>query len=227
MALTLHWMNASAAHRVLWLLLELNVPYELKIHMRNPKTYLAPEELRKVHPLGKVPVVEDDGETLIESGYIVDHLISKYGKDTELAPKTEDERKKVQLSLHHAMSLLPAEVMLLTTQKIRSESPFIAKPITNIIANRIDSGFVRQDLIKQFDYLENILKENGTGFFVGDHLSGADIIYIFPIENVLTTPYFEKDQYPVLRKWLKTMHERPALKNSYDLVPDEDPSPKL
>jgi glutathione S-transferase len=220
-------MNASAAHRVLWLLLELNVPYELKIHMRNPKTYLAPDELRKVHPLGKVPVVEDDGETLIESGYIVDHLISKYGQDTELAPKNEGEQKKVQLSLHHAMSLLPAEVMLLTTQKIRAESPFIAKPITNIIANRIDSGFVRQDLIKQFDYLESILKENGTGFFVGDHLSGADIIYIFPIENVLTTPYFEKDKYPLLRKWLKTMHERPALENSYDLVPDEDPSPKL
>lgn len=226
MTVTLHWMDYSAAHRVLWLLLELGTPHEVKIHQRDKKTYLAPKELQEVHPLGKVPVIEDDGETLAESGYIVEHLIAKYGPGTELEAKSTEEEKKVKLALYHANSLIPAQTLILVTSGLRTRAPFLVRPITNIIANRIDDAFAKQDIVKQLNYLEGLLKSNGTGFFVGNHLSGADIMYSFPVGNMFfhmpDGMYFNQKDYPLLKEWLKMIHSRPALKKSYEDVPEPD-----
>lgn len=223
-------MNESAAHRILWLLLELGVPHEVRVHLRDKKTYLSPPELKEVHPLGKAPVLEDDGEVLAESAYIVEHLMKNYGQGSELSPKSEEEEKKIRFCMHHSSSLVPAEVMLLSDRKLRTEPPFFLRPLTSVIAAKMDHAFPVQDLRRHFNFLEQILEMNGTGFFVGDHLTVADILYIFTVQNILLLKdhaIFDKDEYPLLRNWLKKMHQRPALQASYQHVPDQDPSPNL
>lgn len=224
--IVLHWMNESAAHRVLWLLLELGVPHEVKVHLRDKKTYLSPPELREVHPLGKAPVLEDDGEIIAESAFIVEHLMEKYGQGSELSPKSDEEERKIRFCMHHSGSLVPAEVMLLSGRKLRTEPPFFLRPLTSVIAEKMDQAFPVQDLRRHFDFLEEMLKTNGTGFFVGDHLTAADVLYIFTVQNILLLkdhPIFSNDEYPLLRAWLKQMHQRPALQAAYKQVPEKDP----
>ncbi|KAK9332413.1 glutathione S-transferase [Lipomyces starkeyi] len=210
--LVLHWLENSRSHRILWLLEEIKVPYTLKVYKRNPKTFLADPALRQVHPLGKSPVLTDGDKVIAESALIIEYLISKYGGTSCLVPKTTEDQETVKYYLHYTeASLHPDMLLLFITNSVRhAPMPFFIRPIARKIANSMDSAFAAPDATKQLDYLESNLEQNGTGYFVGDGLTGADIILIFPLQLARSRAGLTKEAYPHLWKWLEDMQSRDA-----------------
>jgi glutathione S-transferase len=199
--LTLHHLNDSRSQRILWLLEELGAPYELKVYQRNPQTRLAPPELAAVHPLGKSPVIVDGDLTLVESAAIVDYLIRHYGAATALRPKQDTpDFEAYQEWLHYAegSAMLPLMLNLYVSRLKEAGAPLHPR-IESEIANHL--GFVEGALA-------------GREFFVGDGLTGADIMMSFVAE---TAKAFGKlGSYPALAGWLGRMHARPAFQRSIE-----------
>ncbi|KAK9451091.1 uncharacterized protein V1518DRAFT_431767 [Limtongia smithiae] len=213
----LHWLEESRSHRILWLLEELNVPFAIKIYSRDPHTHMAGPELKKVHPRGKFPVIEDNGKVVAESGLIIEYLIAKYGKGTVFDwPKTADQEFDVKYYLHYAEgSFIATLLLLILTAGIRSLGmPFFVRPLVRLITEKIDGAFAKPDAIEQLTFLEDRLKENGTGYFVGSALSGADIILIFPVQLSISLVGMTKEQFPVLYEWMEAMENREAYKRA-------------
>jgi hypothetical protein len=134
--ITVHHLNNSRSQRILWLLEELGVPYDIKRYQRDPKTMLAPPELRRVHPLGKSPVLTDDTRTVAESGAIVEYLVDRYGRGRLAPPSGTDERLRFNYWLHYAEgSAMPPLLLKLVFKRIETTPvPFFVKPITRKIA---------------------------------------------------------------------------------------------
>ncbi|KAK9373319.1 glutathione S-transferase [Lipomyces chichibuensis] len=210
--LVLHWLENSRSHRILWLLEEIEVPYTLKVYKRNRKTFLADPALKRVHPLGKSPVLTDGDKVIAESALIIEYLISKYGGSSGLVPKTTEDEEMVKYYLHYTeASLHPDMLLLFITNSVRhAPMPFFIRPFARKIADSMDSAFAAPDATKQLDYLESNLEQNGTGYFVGHGLTGADIILIFPLQLARSRAGLTKQAYPHLWKWLEDMQSRDA-----------------
>src|SRR4249920_636693 len=136
--ITVHHLNNSRSQRVLWLLEELCVPYEVKRYQRDPVTMLAPPSLRAVHPLGKSPVITDGALTLAESGGIIEYVVERYGGGRLAPPPGTPERLRYSYWLHFAEgSAMPPLLLKLVFDRIeRAPMPFFAKPIARAIAGR-------------------------------------------------------------------------------------------
>src|ERR1035438_10600585 len=137
--ITVHHLNNSRSQRVLWLLEELGVPYEIKKYQRDPKTMLAPETLRAVHPLGKSPVITDGDVTVAESGAIVEYLIEHYGQGPLVPPSGTEQRRRYTYWLHFAEgSAMPPLLLKLIFDRIESgPMPFFVKPVARGIARKV------------------------------------------------------------------------------------------
>ncbi|MBI0331692.1 glutathione S-transferase [Burkholderia plantarii] len=208
--LTVHHLNNSRSQRVLWLLEELGVPYELKRYERDPKTMLAPPALRSVHPLGKSPVLTDDGETLAESGAIIEYLLERYDTGSRFAPAPgTPERRRFTYWLHYAEgSAMPPLLLKLVAMRIaQAPMPFFAKPIARKIAATLQSSFVDPQLKLHLGYIEESLR--ATGWFVGDAFSAADVQMSFPLEAAASRADTVA-QLPAIRAFLERIHARPA-----------------
>ncbi|MGH8781669.1 glutathione S-transferase [Paraburkholderia sp.] len=221
--LTVHHLNNSRSQRVLWLLEELGVPYEIKGYQRDPKTMLAPPELRAVHPLGKSPVITDEGETIAESGAIVEYLLERYS-DGRLAPPTgTPERRRFSYWLHYAEgSAMPPLLLKLVALRIASAPmPFFAKPIAKKIAGTLQSSFVDPQIALHLSYIEDALRP--TGWFVADAFSAADIQMSFPLEAASSRGGVN-ERFPAIAAYLARIHARPAYQRAlerggrYDLL---------
>ncbi|KAK9464419.1 glutathione S-transferase [Lipomyces arxii] len=210
--LTLYWLEMSRSHRILWLMEELKLEYKLKLFNRDPKTHLAEPALKKVTPLGKAPVVTDNGKTVAESGLIIDYLISKYGSSSSLVPVDADEEFNVKYFLHYGeATIMPIMVLLYVSQGIRnSPAPFFIKPLLRKVAEQMDGSYAGPDSVKELEYLETCLGKTGTGYFVGNHLTGADIMLIFPLQMAVGRAGLNEEKYPLLWKWLQDMQAREA-----------------
>lgn len=207
--ITLHHLNNSRSQRILWLLEELNLPFEIKFYERDKKTMLAPPELKKVHPLGKSPVITDGDLTIAESGAIIDYLVSKHGKG-QFKPNDEKELIKYHYFLHYAEgSLMPFLLMTLIFGKIE-QAPFPIKPIAKAISKKVKSSFITPNLKSHFEFLENSLKENT--WFTGAEFTAADIQMSFPIEAAAARGAL--DNKPYLLKYLERIHARPAYQSA-------------
>src|SRR5258706_14334885 len=138
--ITVHHLNNSRSQRILWLLEELGVPYEVRHYQRDPKTNLAPPELLDVHPLGKSPVITDGDLTIAESGAIIEYLVEQYGKGALIPPQGSPERLRYTYWLHFAEgTAMPPLVMKLVFNRIeKGPMPFFAKPIARGIARRVE-----------------------------------------------------------------------------------------
>ena len=180
--LTVHHLNNSRSQRVLWLLEELGVPYEIKRYQRDPKTMLAPPELRAVHPLGKSPVITDDGLTIAESGAIIEYLVDKYGQGRFAPAAGTPERLRYTYWLHYAEgSAMPPMLLKLVASRIASAPmPFFAKPIARKIAGTLESSFIDPQLKLHLGYINKEL--SATGWFVGNDFTAADVQMSFPLE---------------------------------------------
>ncbi|WP_109125491.1 glutathione S-transferase [Dyella sp. C11] len=213
--LTVHHLNNSRSQRVLWLLEELDVPYEIRKYQRDPRTMLAPPELRAIHPLGKSPVIEDDGQIVAESGAITEYLVDRY--DTGgLAPLPGmPERLRFNYWLHYAEgSAMPPLLLKLVASRIAtSPMPFFAKPIARQIANKLQATFVDPQLALHLNYVNNELAQ--TGWFVGSEFSAADIQMSFPMEAAMARSGL-RDRLPHIAAFVKRIQQRPAYKRALE-----------
>ncbi|MGB8421109.1 glutathione S-transferase [Paraburkholderia sp.] len=213
--LTVHHLNNSRSQRVLWLLEELGVPYEIKRYERDPKTMLAPPELRAVHPLGKSPVITDDGQTLAESGAIIEYLVDKYGQGRFAPAAGTPERLRYTYWMHYAEgSAMPPLLLKLVALRIASAPmPFFAKPIARKIASTLQSSFIDPQLKLHLGYINQEL--GATGWFVGNDFTAADVQMSFPLEAATARGGME-GQIPAVVDFLKRIHARPAYQRALE-----------
>jgi len=215
--ITVHHLNNSRSQRILWLLEELGLPYEIKRYQRDPKTMLAPPELLKVHPLGKSPVITDGDITVAESGAIVEYLVDTYGAQSGLRPArgTADDRRCTYW-LHFAEgSAMPPLLMKLIFMRIKSTPmPFFVKPIARGIADKVLSTFVDPNLARQMAFMEDELAPGP--WFLGEAFSVADIQMSFPIEAANQRAGLSEAKTPRLLAWLRRAHARPAYQRALE-----------
>ncbi|MEO8779339.1 MAG: glutathione S-transferase [Rhodanobacter sp.] len=213
--ITVHHLNNSRSQRILWLLEELGVPYEIKRYQRDPQTMLAPPELRRVHPLGKSPVITDGELTLAESGAIIEYLAERYGGGRLLPPAGSPERLRCTYWLHYAEgSAMPPLLLKLVLNRVRATpGPFFVKPIARSIADKVDHTFTDPQLKLHRDYLESELGQRE--WFVGDALSVADIQLSFPLEAFGARGGLGNG-HPHLVAFLKRIHARPAYQRALE-----------
>ena len=207
--ITVHHLNNSRSQRVLWLLEELGLPYEIKKYQRDAKTMLAPPELMKVHPLGKSPVITDDALTVAETGAIVEYMIERYGNG-RLAPAIgSPERLRWRYWMHFAEgSAMPPLLLKLIFERIKvTPMPFFAKPIAKGICDKVLAAMVEPNLKRQLDFMEAELGR--SEWFAGDEFSAADIQMSFPLEAAAQRAGLDASR-PKLMAFLKRIHARPA-----------------
>jgi glutathione S-transferase len=207
--ITVHHLNNSRSQRILWLLEELGVPYEIKRYQRDPETMLAPPELRAVHPLGKSPVISDGELVLAESGAIIEYLADRYGTGTLIPAHGTPERLRCNYWLHYAEgSAMPPLLLKLVFRRVETAPmPFFAKPVAKGIARKVQHDYVDPQLKQHLDYLEGELGEGD--WFAGAALSVADIQLSFPLEAFAARGGLDA-RYPRLAAFLQRIHARPA-----------------
>jgi glutathione S-transferase len=213
--ITVHHLENSRSQRVLWLLEELGVPYEVTRYERDPKTMLAPPELRKVHPLGKSPVLTEDGTTVAESGAIVEYLLERHGAGRLVPPPGSPERLRFRYWLHFAEgSAMPPLLMKLVFDRIESgPMPFFAKPIARSIARKVKGLMIEPNLKRHLDFMEAELGR--SEWFAGDAFSAADIQMSFPVEASAQRAGLDASR-PRLMVFLKKIHARPAYRKALE-----------
>ena len=204
-----HHLNNSRSQRVLWLLEELGVEYEIKRYERNAKTMLAPASLREVHPLGKSPVISDGALTVAESGAIVEYLLERYGKGRLIPSSGTDERLRYTYWLHYAEgSAMPPLLLKLVFDRIESgPMPFLVRPIARAIAQRAKRSFIEPQIAQHLDYLEAELAKRT--WFAGNEFTAADIQMSFPLEAAAARAGLSASR-PKLMAFLERIHARPA-----------------
>ncbi len=189
-----HHLNDSRSQRILWLLEELGLPYEIKNYQRNTETRLAPPELKAVHPLGKSPVITDDGRTIIESGAIIDYIIRRHGggrlQPDPATPAYDDYAQW----LHYAegSAMLPLMLHLYVSRLGEAGTPLHAR--------------IESETANHLGYIDGALR--GRQYLVGDELTGADIQMSFVGE--LAGVFGKRAGYPALEGWIARLHARPA-----------------
>ena len=212
---TVHHLERSRSHRVLWLLEELGVPYELEIYPRDPATMRAAAGLKKVHPLGKSPVVAIDGEIFAESGAILEHLVERFG-DGRLRPEPgSDDHRRYRFFLHYAEgSLMPPLLVRLITDRVKqAKLPFFVKPIAKGIVGKIDESYTGPEIDGHLRFLEGEL--DGRDFFAGSDLTAADVQLSYPLEAARARGGLGAGQ-PNLTAWLARIRERPAYQRAVE-----------
>ena len=211
--ITVHHLENSRSQRVLWLLEELALPYQLVRYARDPQTLLAPAALRAVHPLGKSPVLVDVGHVLAESGAVLEYLVERF--DTAHAfsptpvPVDSPERLQYRYWMHYAEgSAMPPMLLSLVFARIRqARMPFFARPVAAGIVGKAMSAFVGPQVKLHLDWMEQALGR-GSGWFAGERFTAADIQMSFPIEAAAVRAGL--DGYPALAGFLQRIHARPA-----------------
>jgi glutathione S-transferase len=212
--ITVHHLNNSRSQRVLWLLEELGLPYEITRYQRDAKTMLAPPSLRQVHALGKSPVVTDGDTTVAESGAIIEYLLECHGNGRLVPALGSPERLRYRYWLHFAEgTAMPPLVMRLVFERIvATPMPFFAKPIARGIAAKVNEGFIAPNLARQFDFMEAELGR--SAWFAGEAFSAADIQMSFPVEAAQGAGLVKSR--PRLRDWLQSIRSRPAYRQALE-----------
>ena len=222
--LTVHHLNNSRSQRVLWLLEELGVEYEVRRYDRDILTMLAPPALRAVHPLGKSPVVTDGALTLAESGAILEYLADRYGLGRMAPAHGTPERLRYSYWMHYAEgSAMPPVLLRLVFDRIESGPlPFFLRPVVGGIARRVKKAFVDPQLRLHMDFMEGELGK--SPWFAGADFSAADVQMSFPVKAAIERSGLGAGR-PRVMEWLERIRERPAYRRAierggpYDLAP--------
>lgn len=200
MTLIVHHLNNSRSQRILWLLEELGVSYEIRHHQRDAVTNLAPPELLDIHPLGKSPVIEDDGQIVYESAAIVEYLCERHGGGHLVPARGTDDHVRYLEWLHFAegSAMLPFLLQIYTSRLGEAAAP---------LRPRID-----QQIESHFQYMEDRLRP--SGYFVGNSLTGADIMLSFPAEAAVKIG--RAADKPKLTAFVAAIHARPAYQTALE-----------
>ena len=213
--IVVHHLNNSRSQRVLWLLEELGLEYEVKRYQRDPKTMLAPASLREVHPLGKSPVIEDGASKLAESGAIIEYLVSRHGDGRLVPAPGTPERLRYIYWMHFAEgTVMPPLLLKLVFDRIeKGPMPFFVRPVARAIARRAKSTFVQPNIDRNLDFMEGEL--GGSAWFAGEKFSAADIQVSFPLEAAAARGGLDASR-PRLMAFLERIHARPAYRRAIE-----------
>ena len=210
-----HHLNNSRSQRILWLLEELGLDYEVRRYERDKTTMRAPASLRAVHPLGKSPVITDGDIVVAESGAIVEYLVEQHGKG-RLAPAAGSaDRLRYTYWLHFAegTAMTPLLMKLVFNRVETGPMPFFVRPIAKKIAGTVKSSYIDPEITQQLDYMEREITK--TGWFAGKAFSAADIQMSFPLEAAASRGGLDA-RYPKLTDFLQRIHARPAYKRALE-----------
>ena len=213
--IVVHHLNNSRSQRVLWLLEELGVEYDIERYQRDATTMLAPASLRAVHPLGKSPVITDGDSTIAESGAIVEYLVDRYGAGRLIPPPGTPERLRYTYWLHYAEgSAMPPLLMKLIFDRIeKGPMPFFIRPVARAIAAKAKSSFIEPNIARHLDFMEAELGK--SEWFAGKEFSAADIQISFPLEAAAARGGLNSSR-PKLMAFLERIHARPAYKRAVE-----------
>jgi glutathione S-transferase len=213
--ITVHHLENSRSQRVLWLLEELGVPYEVKRYERNRQTMLAPPELMAVHPLGKSPVITDGGLTIAESGAIIEYLVERYGNGRLVPPAGSPEKLRYTYWMHYAEgTMMPLLVMTLIFNRVEnSPMPFFVKPIARAICAKVRAGYLGPNLEANFGFIESELGR--STWFAGEEFTAADIQMSFTLEAAAARGGPDARR-PRTRALLERIHARPAYQRALE-----------
>lgn len=206
--ITVHHLNDSRSQRVLWLLEELGLPYEVKRYQRDAKTMLAPPELKAIHPLGKSPVVDDGDVRVAETGAVVEYLLETHAGSGLRPAQGTPEGRRFTYWLHYAegSAMTPLLLKLIFSQ-IPKRVPLLVRPVANGIARGMNARLIDPQLAAHTAYWEAELA--GSEWFAGDAFSAADIMMSFPVEAAGSRVGYGADK-PRLKAFLARIHARPA-----------------
>jgi glutathione S-transferase len=211
--LSVHHLNNSRSQRVLWLLEELGTPYEIIRYNRQPNM-LAPPELRAIHPLGKSPVITDNGNTIAESGAIVEYLVKTYGNGRLIPPDNTPERLRFTYWLHYAEgSAMPPLLLKLIFMMLPKRAPLLMRPVVNAIAAKALNTLVDPQLKQHMAFWEGELSK--SEWFAGNEFTAADIQMSFPLEAASARAGLEQG-HPKAMAWLAKIHARPAYQRALE-----------
>lgn len=213
--ITVHHLETSRSQRVLWLLEELGIPYDLVRYPRDPKTRLAPPELKAIHPLGKSPVIVDGGITIAESGAILEYLVDRYGEQgsgdaANLLPRPgTPEHRQCRFWMHYAEgSLMNWLVMKLVFMTIPTQPmPFFVRPIARQLCGKVQARLIDPNIATALAFMEDHLSKHA--WFAGDHLTIADFQMSFAVAAALARGKGAND-FSHLKMYKEKMEARPA-----------------
>lgn len=209
-----HHLDNSRSQRILWLLEELGLPCQIRKYQRGPDL-LAPPALREVHPLGKSPVITDDGRTVAESGAIIEYIVERYGNGRLIPPAGSDERLRYTYWLHFAEgSAMPPLLLKLVFDELpHRPMPFFARPIARGIAAKVKAALVTPNLERQLDFMEAELGR--SEWFAGSAFTAADIQMSFPLEAAVQRAGLDAGR-PRLMAFLARIHARDAYRRALE-----------
>jgi glutathione S-transferase len=207
--ITLHHLENSRSQRIVWLLEELGVEYEINRYERDKKTGLAPLDLMKVHPLGKAPVITDGELVVAESGAIIEYLVNTYDDGHLLPAKGTPERMDYNYWMHYAEgTFMPLMIVSLIMSRIETaKMPFFVKPIAKGIVAKVRQGYLSPNIKRNLVYMNDVLGK--STWFCGEEISAADIQMSFPLEAAEVRTDLS-NSYPNLKAFLDRVKKRPA-----------------
>lgn len=210
-----HHLNNSRSQRVLWLLEELGLNYEIQRYQRDPATMMAPAALKAIHPLGKSPVLDDGDVRVAETGAVFEHLLDAHDPAGRLRPArgTADGRRFAYW-LHYAEgSAMPPLLLKLVFGQLPKRAPGLVRPVVNGVASKAQSSFIDPQLKTHADWQEAELAV--TGWFAGPRFSAADIMMSFPLEAAASRA-IDRAAYPNIDRFLNAIHARPAYQRALE-----------
>ncbi len=206
--ITVHHLEDSRSQRVLWFLEELGLAYEVKRYARDPKTRLAPPELKAVHPLGKSPVITDGDLVVAETGAIIEYIVDRYGDGRLVPPAGSPEPLRYTYWLHAAEgTVMPLLVMTLIFGRIENDTPWLVRPIAKAISSKVRSAYLGPNLDANMANIEAELDR--STWFAGEEFTAADVQMSFPLEAAASRIEMGS-KYPKVKAFLDRIHARPA-----------------
>lgn len=206
--IVVHHLEYSRSQRILWMLEELELDYHVEVWHRDPNTMLAPADLKRVHPLGKAPILVDGDRVLAESGAIIEYLADRYG-DGRMRPSDPDLLDQYRFWLHYAegSAMPPLLLRLVFSQLGGKRAPLVLRPLLGAIGRQVDRTFISSQIRTHFGFIDAHLAERE--WFVGDAISGADIQMSFPLEAAVTRSPEARD-WPNIRAYVERIRSRDA-----------------
>ncbi|VTX91545.1 Uncharacterised protein [Acinetobacter junii] len=206
--ITLHYLQCSRSFRILWALEELGVDYQVEFYQRSA-SYAAPEILKNIHPLGKAPILVDDGDVIVESAVILDYLQQQYDRLQQFKPQQAKDQRQYDYWMHYAEgSLMPLLVMTLVMNNVSKHVPWVIRPIAEKITDGVKGGFIRPRVKEHILYLEQYLSEHD--YFAGE-FSFADIQMAFPLIALQKRLH---GKYPNIQGFVQRIQERTAFQRA-------------
>lgn len=211
--IVVHHLETSRSQRILWALEELGVPYELLLYKRNPVTRLGDPALKKIHPLGKSPIVVDGDKTLVESGAILEYLVETYGAGRFIPKRETPEFLRYRFWMHYAEgSAMPPLLLKLIFTIVKTKAPFLVRPVAKAIAAGVEKQFIDPQLTTHFGFIEAELAK--STWFAGEEPTAADFQMSYAIEGSFMRDLgFER---PKSKAWLERVHARPAYQRALE-----------